>query len=273
MDNSSILWFSDEACKDVRLAGGKGMSLAKMMALSLPVPPGFVIPAYVLEQSVDAGLLRTLAQAQDVEEAQALIHQAVPPREVIISNYERLGSLKVAVRSSASAEDSEAASYAGQQETYLNVIGGDEVCKRIVKCWASFFSEQAIFYRARKGSLTDLSMAVVVQKMLDPVKSGVIFTADPVSRRRDRMIIEAVIGLSDKVVSGSVTPDHYLVDRAGNVKREHIIGRRVLEQDEIWQLVAIGRTLEEHFGKPQDIEWGIECGKIYLLQSRSVTTL
>src|SRR5207248_2770782 len=170
MNNNPILWFSEEACKDVRLIGGKGASLANMTAQGLPVPPGFVVPAYVLEQSVDAGRLRALTLAQDYEGAQALVHQAKPPSAIIISSYERLsfhsnqlseashesgvGALliKVAVRSSACAEDSEAASYAGQQETYLNTLGGDEVCARIVDCWASFFSERALFYRARKGS-------------------------------------------------------------------------------------------------------------------------
>lgn len=294
MNNNSILWFTEEACKDVHLTGGKGASLANMTAQGLPVPPGFVVPAHVLEQSVDARRLRALALAQDYEGAQTLVQQAEPPREVIVASYERLGGkvflsdrlseasresgvgglhLKVAVRSSACAEDSEAASYAGQQETYLNTLGGDEVCARIVDCWASFFSERALFYRARKGSLADLGMAVVVQKMLDPVKSGVIFTADPVNRRRDRMIIEAVFGLGEQVVSGAVTPDHYVVGRAGNIKREHIVDKRVLEQDEIQQLVELGRKLEERFGKPQDIEWGMEHGKIYLLQSRPVTTL
>src|SRR5207245_10660855 len=169
---------------------------------------------------------------------------------VIIGCYERLGSGKVAVRSSACAEDSEIASYAGQQETYLNVSGDDEVCARVVDCWASFFSERALFYRFRKGSLMDLGMAVVVQKMLDPIKSGVIFTVDPVSRRRDRMIIEAVFGLGEQVVSGTVTPDHYVVDRAGNVKREHIVDKRVLETEEIRQLVALRRTLEERLRAP-----------------------
>src|SRR6266705_1314411 len=131
MNNNSILWFSEEACKDVRLAGGKGASLANMTAQGLPVPPGFVIPAYVLELSVDAGQLHQLAQAQNAEGAQALVRQSHPPSEVIISCYQRLGG-KVAVRSSACAEDSEAASYAGQQETYLNVTGGDDVCRRVV---------------------------------------------------------------------------------------------------------------------------------------------
>jgi pyruvate, water dikinase len=268
-----ILWFSEEACRDVRLAGGKGASLAKMMAEQLPVPPGFVIPAYVLEQSVDVERLRALALAQDFQGAQALIEQALPPRELIISAYEQLGGGKVAVRSSACAEDSEAASYAGQQETYLNVSGGDEVCACIVQCWASFFSERALFYRTRKGSLLDLGMAVVVQRMLDPVKSGVLFTADPVNRRRDRMIIESVFGLGEQVVSGAVTPDHYVVDHSGNVKREHIVDKRVLQGDEIRRLVELGRKLQMHFGTPQDIEWAIVDENIYLLQSRPITTL
>jgi len=273
MSNTIILWFTDEACRDVRLAGGKGASLAAMTAEGLPVPPGFVIPAYMLEQSVDAEQLRELVLVHDYREAQALVQQAEPPREVIIDCYERLGGGKVAVRSSACAEDSETASYAGQQETYLNVSGDDEVCARVVDCWASFFSERALFYRFRKGSLMDLGMAVVVQKMLDPVKSGVIFTVDPVNRRRDRMIIEAVFGLGEQVVSGAVTPDHYVVDHSGNIKREHIINRRVLEPEEMRQLVALGSKLATHFGAPQDIEWAIVEGKIYLLQSRPVTTL
>ncbi len=268
-----ILWFTDEACRDVRLAGGKGASLAAMTAEGLPVPPGFVIPAYMLEQSVDAEQLRELVLVHDYSGAQVLIRQTEPPREAIIGCYERLGGGKVAVRSSACAEDSETASYAGQQETYLNVSGDDEVCARVVDCWASFFSERALFYRFRKGSLMDLGMAVVVQKMLDPVKSGVIFTVDPVNRRRDRMIIEAVFGLGEQVVSGAVTPDHYVVDHSGNIKREHIVNRRVLEPEEIRQLVALGSKLATHFGAPQDIEWAIAEGKIYLLQSRPVTTL
>src|SRR5438067_11542532 len=197
MNNNAILWFSEEGCKDVRLAGGKGASLANMTAQGLPVPPGFVVPASVLEQSVDVERLRALALAQDYEGAQALVHHAEPPREAIISAYEQLGGGKVAVRSSACAEDSEAASYAGQQETYLNVLGGDEVCMRVVECWASFFSERALFYRAQKGSLADLRMAVVVQKMLDPEKAGVIFTADRVTPRRDGMLVGAVFALGE----------------------------------------------------------------------------
>src|SRR5258706_1532574 len=214
MNNKTVLWFTEGACRDARLAGGKGASLANMTAEELPVPPGFVIPAYVLEQSVDGERLRELTLAQDHKGAQELIRQAGFPRELIIASYEQVGK-KVAVRSSACAEDSEAASYAGQQETYLHVSGGDEVCIRVVECWASFFSERAIFYRARKGSLADLGMAVVVQKKLDPVKSGVSFTLDPVSRRRDRLVIQAAFCLCGQGGFGAVTPHHHVVGRAG----------------------------------------------------------
>ena len=157
---TEVVWFGDAACLDVGCAGGKGASLAAMTAEGLPVPPGFVVPAEVLEGSVDAQRLRALARAGDHARAEALAHEAEPPREAISEAYARLGGGAVAVRSSACAEDSEAASYAGQQETYLNVSGADEVCSRVVDCWASFFSERALFYRARKGSLEDLRMVI-----------------------------------------------------------------------------------------------------------------
>jgi len=202
----------------------------------------------------------------------------------------------VAVRSSACAEDSEAASFAGQQETYLNVRGVAEVLERIKDCWKSFFSERALFYRARKGSLSDLAMAVVVQRQLSPDRSGVMFTIDPVRRRRDQMMIEAVWGLGEAVVSGNATPDHYVVSREGDVKQARISvqevavrmdeaggvtqhhlspeqgGARVLGDADLAALASVGRQLEAHFGQPQDVEWAFEEGQLYLLQSRPVTT-
>lgn len=273
--NQMIFWFLDEPCGDVHVAGGKGASLAAMTVAGLRVPPGFVVAAHVLERIVDVTRLRALAEAQDVQGAQALVGEARLPREELIASYERLcgGDGNVAVRSSACAEDSEIASYAGQQETYLNVRGADEVCARIIDCWKSFFSERALFYRARKGSLQDVRMAVVVQRMLNPLKSGVLFTVDPVNRRRDRMVVESVFGLGEQVVSGMVTPDHYVIDRAGNVKREQIVERRVLDEEELRQLATLGRDLERRFGRPQDIEWAIEDGQLYLLQARPITTL
>lgn len=244
-----------------------------MTAAGLNVPPGFVISAEVLERSVDAERLRQFTAAGDHGAAEALVRAAEPPRDEIEAAYERLGGGAVAVRSSACAEDSEAASFAGQQETYLNVSGAAEVCSRVVECWASFFSERALFYRSRKGSLDDLAMAVVVQKMVEPEKSGVVFSVDPIQRRRDRMIVEAVVGLGEQVVSGEVTPDHYVVDRAGTVVRERLVDGGVLVAEELCRLAELARALEEHFGAPQDVEWAIEGGEVYLLQSRPVTTL
>lgn len=268
-----VVWFTDEACRDVRVAGGKGASLAAMTAVGLPVPPGFVVPASVLEASVDGPRLRELAVASEHEEARRLVLAAEPPREEITAAYERLGGGPVAVRSSATAEDSEAASFAGQQETYLGVVGAGDVCARVVECWASFFSERALFYRRHKGSLDDLGMAVAVQRMVEAEKAGVVFTVDPVQRRRDQMIIEAVLGLGEQVVSGEVTPDHYVTDRAGAVKREQLPNGGVLTAGELARLAEVGRGLEQHFGQPQDVEWAIAGGEVYLLQSRPVTTL
>jgi pyruvate,water dikinase len=281
---ASVVWFAEEACRDVAVAGGKGSSLARMTAEGFPVPPGFVIPSYVLQDSLDAGRALALAASRSVRELRELVTSIEPPREEISAAYERLvgartathempGNGQVAVRSSAVAEDSEAASYAGQQETYLYVEGAEEVCRRVVDCWASFFSERALFYRSQKGSLEDLRMAVVVQRMIDPEKSGVIFTADPVRRRRDRMIVEAVRGIGEQVVSGEVTPDHYALDRRGNVKRERVVGERVLTGEELARLGDLGRRLEERNGVPQDIEWAIAGGEVFLLQSRPITTL
>ena len=282
---SAVIWFTDEACQDVGLTGGKGASLARMTAEGLPVPPGFVIPSYVLEEALDTEKMLELAATQSAEDLQELVARCQPPTDEITAAYENLvgtrltatykkvGDSKVAVRSSAVAEDSEAASYAGQQETYLFVEGAEEVCRRVVDCWASFFSERALFYRSEKGSLEDLRMAVVVQKMVDPEKSGVVFTVDPVRRRRDRMVVEAVRGVGEQVVSGEVTPDHYSLDRKGKLKREKIVDERVLTDEELLRLSELGRKLEEKHRVAQDIEWAIVGDEIFLLQSRPVTTM
>ncbi len=268
-----LVWFDDPSCREVTVAGGKGASLAAMTVAGLPVPPGFVVPAWALSRAVDAARLREHALAASHADAQALVAAAKPPKAAISAAYARLGDGPVAVRSSATAEDSEDASFAGQQETYLNVEGADEVCARVVDCWASFFSERALFYRSHKGSLDDLAMAVVVQRMVDADKAGVLFTVDPVQRRRDQMLIEGVRGLGEQVVSGELTPDHYVTDRAGSVKRSSLPNGGVLVEAELHELAALGRRLEEHFGGPQDVEWAIAGGSVFLLQSRPVTTL
>jgi len=300
---SLVLPFGDPDCLDVLKAGGKGASLAHMASLGLPVPPGFVVPADALAKALpDGGAeLRALAERQDADGAQALIRTVqldAALREAVLSSYDALGEgdMPVAVRSSACAEDSEAASFAGQQETYLHVRGHDELRARIRDCWASFFSERALFYRAKMGSLADLGMAVVVQRMVDADIAGVLFTCDPVRGRRDRMVVEAVIGLGEAAVSGAVTPDHYILKRDGQVRKAQVHqqpyaivagadggvvereldpeegGARKAGDDLLAELARLGDDLEQRVGLPQDIEWAVKDGVLYVLQARPVTT-
>jgi pyruvate, water dikinase len=273
-DAPLVLPFRDPRCRQVALAGGKGASLAAMTAEGLPVPPGFVIASTAFEAAVDTDALRKLMRATDVDAARAMVSTAEPPREPIGRHYAELTGL-VAVRSSACAEDSEAASYAGQQETYLNTDGLAEVLANVVRCWLSFFTERAVFYRREKGSLDDVAMAVVVQEMVDSDRSGVLFTVDPVHGRRDRMVVEAARGLGEAVVSGEVTPDNYTLGRDGVVKKSRVVeAERVLSDADCAALAGLGRRLADLHGGPQDIEWAFDAdGRLFLLQSRPVTTI
>ena len=273
-DAPLVLPFGDPRCRQVALAGGKGASLATMTAEGLPVPPGFVVTSAAFEAAVDADALRERMRGKDVEAARAMVAAAPPPKELIERHHGELIGL-VAVRSSACAEDSEGASYAGQQETYLNTDGLAEVLGNVVRCWLSFFTERAVFYRQEKGSLDDVAMAVVVQQMVDSHKSGVLFTADPVHGRKDRMVVEAAPGLGEAVVSGEVTPDHYTLGRDGVVKRSRVVGaERVLSDSECAALATMGRRLAELHGAPQDVEWAFDAdGRLFLLQSRPITTM
>jgi pyruvate,water dikinase len=273
-DAPLVMPFGDPRCRQVALAGGKGASLATMTAEDLPVPPGFVIASTAFKAAVDTDALRKLMRGGDAEAARAMVATAEPPKEPIERHYAELTRL-VAVRSSACAEDSEAASYAGQQETYLNTDGLAEVLANVVRCWLSFFTERAVFYRREKGSLDDVAMAVVVQQMVDSQKSGVLFTVDPVHGRRDRMVVEAARGLGEAVVSGEVTPDNYTLGRDGVVKKSRVVGaERVLSDADCAALAGLGRRLADLHGGPQDIEWAFDAdGRLFLLQSRPVTTI
>lgn len=301
---TGVISFVDPECLEVAQAGGKGASLARMTSLGLPVPPGFVIPADALAGSLpDGGAeLRELAGRHDVEAAQDLIRTVELDsalRDAVVRGYAGLGEgdgdVPVAVRSSACAEDSDAASFAGQQETYLHVHGPDAVCVRVRDCWASFFSERALFYRGKKGSFEDLGIAVVVQRMVEADVAGVLFTCDPVHGRHDRMVVEAVLGLGEAVVSGHVTPDHYVLKRDGTVKKAHVhrqpyaivalaeggVTERELSADEgevqkapddlLGRLARLGDDLERRLGRPQDIEWAVQDDRIFVLQARPVT--
>lgn len=273
MDLPLVLPFADPRCREVPLSGGKAASLAVMTRENMPVPPGFVITSAAFAQTVDQNALREHTRRGDMAGARAIVKTARPPAEPIAAEYSKLTG-KVAVRSSACAEDSDGASYAGQQETYLNVEGLDAVLANVVECWLSFFADHAVFYRQEKGSLDDVAMAVAVQQMVDSRKSGVLFTADPVHHRRDRMVVEAAPGLGEQVVSGEVTPDHYVLDQSGTIKRSRIVTEPVLSPAECAQLAALGRQLAGLHGAPQDIEWAFDAGgDLFLLQSRPITTL
>jgi len=273
-DQPLVLPFGDPRCQVVELTGGKGASLATMTAEDLPVPPGFVITSAAFATDVDEDALREAMRRKDVEAARSLVAAAKPPRELIEREYAKLHGL-VAVRSSACAEDSEGASYAGQQETFLNTDGLEAVLHNVVECWLSFFTDRAVFYRQEKGSLDDVAMAVVVQQMIDSQKSGVMFTVDPVHGRKDRMVVEAAPGLGEAVVSGEVTPDNYTLSRQGVVKKAKVVdAERVLSDEECVALAEMGQKLAELHGVPQDIEWAFDAaGDLYLLQSRPITTV
>jgi pyruvate,water dikinase len=305
----AVLAFAEEHCTEVQEAGGKGASLARLAAMGLPVPPGFVVCCDALEDALGERAVALRAAIADAADEARLGSCAATAQQIVAglelpermrldvhARYAELGNdVPVAVRSSAASEDGDAASFAGQQETYLNVRGGDQVLDRVRDCWASFFTERALFYRARKGSLDDLGMAVVVQALVSADVAGVMFTVDPVHGRKDRILVEAVLGLGEAVVSGAVTPDHYLLKRDGRVARETIAvqpymirgvpgggteehpltpdegGRRKLDDATLAELARIGCALQDALGGPQDVEWAVCDGALSILQARPVT--
>jgi pyruvate, water dikinase len=292
---ADVIAFADLPADSVAIAGGKGASLARMSHAGLPVPAGFVISAHAFHNFLDAvggiDVIRQVTDTLDVHDSAAVEEAATRIRGLITdspmpaalaaaisSAYQSLaGSGPVAVRSSAVSEDGSAASFAGQQETFLNIRGADNVLVHVQECWASFYSPRAMFYRAQKAVLFDTRMAVVVQQMVDAEKSGVIFTVDPIRNRRECLIIEAAPGLGEGIVSGEVTPDHYVVSRDGWEIVDEFIpsdrSERVLDEGELRQLRDLGLKLEAFFGSPQDVEWCVRAGDLRLLQSRPITTL
>ncbi|WP_327050842.1 pyruvate, water dikinase [Halomicrococcus gelatinilyticus] len=311
-----VLWLDEISADDLELVGGKGASLGELTGAGLPVPPGFVVTAGTYREFIEeAGIADELFEAVDVdtedsaalaeaeERAEELILGTDIPediREGILGAYDNLddGDAFVAVRSSATAEDLPDASFAGQQETFLNITGKDLI-DRVKRCWASLFTQRAIYYRQEKGFAHDkVDIAVVVQRMVDAEKSGVMFTSHP-STGDPKIIIEAAWGLGEAVVSGSVSPDNYVVDRESGATEEVTIAdkkvmhtkdpetgetveraveddrreSRVLTADDIDRLVELGERVEDHYDTPQDVEWAIVDGTVYMLQSRPITTI
>jgi pyruvate,water dikinase len=312
-----IVWFKDVSKEDVPLVGGKGANLGEMVRAGIPVPPGFILTAKSYDLFLkESGLAEEIAEGladldfDDSEKLhraakkiqQKILKAPVPKaiREKALKAYRRLdpGGTYVAVRSSATAEDLPDASFAGQQATFLNVRGEKELLEAINKCWASLFTPRAIFYRGEKGfDQLAVKIAVPVQKMVQSETSGVMFTIDPVTEDKWTLVIEAIWGLGELIVQGSVTPDTYrlkkkslkIVEKKIGTQKIQLIkkGKKTKEMpvakkwqsvqkisdEKIIALAKIGLELEKHYYFPQDIEWAIEGGKIFIVQTRPVTTL
>jgi len=327
-DKGFVKWFSELSNKDVAVAGGKGASLAEMYNLKVPVPPGFVITAqaykYFLEKTGLDKKIHDILEKLDIEdtaglnnltdEIRGLMESAELPddlKQEIVEAYEILAggdALKmvekeeepfVAVRSSATAEDLADASFAGQQESFLNVKGTEDLLKIVKKCMSSLFTPRATYYRTKKGfSHTETYLAVVVQMMINSVKSGVIFSRNPTTKADD-IVVEAVWGLGEGIVSGKIKPDYYVVSEdlenfkiletsVANKKiaivknekgknetiklTEERSRQQVLNNYELKTLAQHAKRLEEHYKKPQDIEFAVDSNGIFIVQSRPITT-
>jgi rifampicin phosphotransferase len=260
---------------DVDAAGGKGANLGELVRAGLPVPDGFVL-------TTEAYALAAAAAGVDPREpgaAGALLREAAVPDTVaaaVCEAYAALGGGPVAVRSSATAEDLPGASFAGQQDTFLNVTGEEGLLDAVRRCWASLWNERAVAYR-RAGAVDDagVRLAVVVQRMVDASVAGVLFTADPVTGRRRHAAVDAVAGLGERLVSGAVDPEHYAADTATRqVVERPAAADAVLTSRELLALAALGDRIERHFGSPQDIEFAIDRERrAWFVQSRPITTL
>jgi pyruvate,water dikinase len=315
--SESVLWFSEIGRDDVARAGGKGANLGELAKAGLPVPPGFVITAAGYLHAMDEGGVRDelaalfaeavlrsedpceLASAAD--RLRALVRKAGVPatlRDEVVAAYHRLGAdVPVAVRSSATAEDTAGTSFAGMHETYTNVIGEAALIQRLSDCWASLYGARVIAYRASCGLTEEPAIAVVVQQLVDSERAGVMFTADPSTNDRTRIVVEGAFGLGEVVVSGQVEPDTYTLAKEGPTLLSARVGRkdhklvtgeggtmtrvelgedeamrRVLTDDEAVQIARLGLQVEAHYGEPQDTEWAIAGGSTYLLQARPITT-
>jgi pyruvate,water dikinase len=318
-DEPIIVWLEDVGIEDVPSVGGKGASLGEMINAEIPVPRGFCVTAQAFRRFIDeTGIANDIFAALRVnvdnteelasasDKAKKLVVTAKMPqlfRDEIVKAYAELAKREgqepvVAVRSSATAEDIPEASFAGQQETFLNVKCADAVVEAVQKCWASLYGARAIFYREKQGfSHESVNIAVVVQKMVNSDKSGVMFTSNPTTGEPEA-IIEASWGLGEAIVSGMVSPDTYVIDRrtrkinviiatknvmilkdpntGETVKKDvpdDLRNKRVLNDEEIYATLDLGEIVEDHYNMPQDVEWGIEKGEVYMLQSRPITTI
>ncbi len=312
--------FRDLRVQDVDYAGGKGANLGELTAAGLPVPPGFVIgaPAYAAftEQTGLRARLAELLDGVDVEDTSALAKAAEAARalfdETAMPDWlagrirdacveADIAEAAVAVRSSATAEDTASASFAGMNETFLNVLGADAVLDAVRRCWRSLFGARTVYYRGSRGfGQAEMDIAVIVQRQIAATRSGVMFTVNPATGDRGELVIEAAFGLGEAVVSGSVSPDRYLIekddplclwrrdvhhkelaiefDAQGGTRTRPLSRaegeRPALDDREAMAVAELGLRVEAHYGAPQDTEWAFDSdGGLWILQSRPITAL
>jgi len=300
---------------DAAIAGGKGASLGEMTQAGIPVPPGFVILAESFEKFINETEIKAdidsilhkvnheeVSEVEDAsEQIKAIIMTEEMPRDIqdeIVKHFNKLDAKFVAVRSSATAEDSSAAAWAGQLDSFLNTTK-EKLIENVKKCWASLFTPRAIFYRFEKNLHEQhISVAAVVQKMVESEISGIAFSVHPVTQDRNQLIIEAGIGLGEAIVSGQITPDSYVVEKdkyyllekniseqekaivkaeGGGNTWKHINKsegeKQKLSDNQILELSKLIIKIENHYKFPCDIEWALEKKKFYIVQSRPITTL
>lgn len=315
-----VLPFSEIRKDDIPLVGGKGANLGEMYSIGLPVPNGFVVTSQAYEYLIDHNALQPVIREiirqsdinnqKELEKAsikiQRLIHTADIPNDLVKQIFDSYKNLKkgdssplVAVRSSATAEDLPDASFAGQQESYLDIKGEANLIQAIRHAWGSLWGARAIFYRATKGyNHFKVALAVPVQLMIQSEVSGVVFSVNPVSRNKNQIVVEAVWGLGDYMVQGVVNPDHYIVNKKdftihsrsivsqtimevrnfpSGVKKVNVPAQkthqRKLTDEQVVEVAKLSAKVHQHYFFPQDSEFAIENGKVYLVQTRPITTL
>ena len=309
-----VIDFSKISKNDVMTAGGKGANLGEMVSAGINVPSGFVVTADEYKEFLRINGLEEIFEKELTEAGKdetRLLKAAEKFRTLIKKGklsenlinevktaYKNLGeNIRVAVRSSATAEDLPDASFAGQQETYLNVRGTDETVNKIIDCYASLWGNRAVSYRANQGyNQLSVAIAVVIQTMVESEKAGVLFTVNPINNNADEIQINSSYGLGESVVSGRVTADSYIADKSGKIKHLTIGSKKTqiiygekdttevdvsremrekptLNEREVKELVNVGKAIEKHYGYPCDIEWAIRGDEVYILQARAITTL
>jgi len=317
----NILWFKEIHYEDVPIVGGKGANLGEMFNLGIPVPNGFVITTapyfdFLQYNNLDKKIkdilkITNVDNPSELEQTSKKIKSLIKNSKInektaieIMRSYKHLctfGGLKnipVAVRSSATAEDSADTSFAGQQETFLNVIGETNVVRRVKDCWASLFTPRSIYYRVKKKiDHLKVGVAVPVQKMIQSDVSGIIFTVNPVNNDKTQIIVETIWGLGEYIVQGKITPDQYIINKHDwkILQKNHVsqdvelikdsietkevkvpknkIDKEKISDSTALKIAKIGQKLHNHYGKPQDIEFAIQNNRLYIVQTRPITTI